>query len=74
MRRLSPLDEPNSDDDTVGQDVRRLAAFMCLVLGLAEELGLDLLGAFDLQGRRKVRRGCMAAKADIRVYKGALRN
>ena len=53
MRRLSTLYEPNSNNDTVCQDVCRLAAFVCLVLGFAEELGLHLLRALDLHGRHR---------------------
>ncbi len=52
MRSLSPLDEPHSNNDAVGENVCGLAPFVCLVLGFAEELGLDLLCALDLQGVR----------------------
>ena len=48
MRRLSALDEPDPNNDTVCQHVRRLAALMRLVLCFAHELGLDRFCARDL--------------------------
>lgn len=51
MRRLAALDEPDADDNAISQDVGRLPTLVGLVLCLADELGLDLLRALDLDWR-----------------------
>ena len=49
MCRLPTLNKSDSHNDSISEDVRRLAAFVSLVFGFADELGLDHLRTIDLR-------------------------
>ena len=52
MRRLSTLNQPYTDHDTICQNFRCLSAVVRLVLRLANELLLHCLRALDLDDQR----------------------
>ena len=55
MRRFPALYQPDTNNDTICEDVRCLASVVCLVLRLADELSFDGLRACNLNGRTAYR-------------------
>lgn len=43
--------QPHTDNHSLRKYVRSFTPFLCLVLGLLDELGLDSVGACDLDSR-----------------------